>query len=644
MSLAPRVERAADGRVRVRTGKVQLGQGLHTALAQIVADELGVDVALVEVLPVDTETSPDEGVTSGSLSVQDAGTALRAACAQLAPHAARREHVGRSLPRAELRGLFAGEPSFIHDLQPEGLLHGRVLHPPQVGARLLRFAAKGAMQLPGVCRTWRDGNLIGLIAQTSAATELAAQQLRVDAHWATDTWPPEEGAALQALPHETRLVGERYGDADASDPKASRSFQATYSRPWTAHASIAPSCALACWTAGRLEVWSHSQGVFNLQRDLALAFRIETRAVRVHHVLGAGCYGHNGADDVAFDAAWLAQAEPGRTVRVQWSRADELSHAPFGPAMCVQLTADTDPAGRIVRWEHELWSPGHGGRPGRSPTPALLGSWQRAAPFEPPAAIDPPLSNGGGAERNSIPGYDFAAWRVTAHRVQTRRRSSALRSLGAFANIFAAESFIDEIAHATGQDPLALRERHLQHDPRALAVLHAAADRAGWPGTGRAETSDGVAETSDGVAIGRGIACARYKAVGAWCAVVAEVAAGATLRVQRLTIAVDVGLVVNPDGVVNQIEGGAVQATSWTLLECAKPSHDSWDDYPILRFSDVPAVDVLLMPSAAPSVGAGEAAQGPTAAAIANALYDAIKVRVRDLPLTPERIVAAMND
>lgn len=636
---APRVERTDDGRVRVRTGKVQLGQGLHTALAQIVADELGVDLDRVDVLPVDTAHSPDEGVTSGSLSVQDAGSALRAACAELAPGTARRNVVGRSVPRPELRALFAGEPAFVHDLAPEGLLHGRVLHPPQAESQLTAFSAERALQSPGVRRAWRDGNLIGLVAETSAQADAAFESLRSAAQWSAsdqvaEGLPAEEGPALQSLPHETRLVGERSA-GDAAAP-ATQSFEATYTKPWIAHASIAPSCALACWTDGRLEVWCHSQAIFNLRRDLAMAFGVEPDAVLIHHVPGAGCYGHNGADDAAFDAAWLALAEPGRTVRLQWSRSDELSHAPFGPAMLVQLKAGTDAAGRIVQWDHELWSPGHSSRPGRSATPALLGSWQREAAFDPPAAIDSPLSHGGGAERNAAPSYDFPAWRATAHRVQTRRRASALRSLGAFANVFAAESFIDEIAHATGQDPLALRERHLQHDPRGLAVLRAAAERAGWARRDRDKDRDG--------AIGYGMATARYKGVGAWCAVVAEVVAGATLRVRRLTIAVDVGLVVNPDGVVNQIEGGAVQATSWTLLEAAAASHAGWTDYPILRFSEVPAVDVVLMPSEAPSVGAGEAAQGPTAAAIANALFDAMRVRVRDLPLTPQRIVAAMKD
>jgi nicotinate dehydrogenase subunit B len=226
---------------------------------------------------------------------------------------------------------------------------------------------------------------------------------------------------------------------------------------------------------------------------------------------------------------------------------------------------------------------------------------------------------------------------VRLHSVHTQRRSSALRSLGAFANIFAAESFIDEIAEASGQCPLALRQRHLQHDPRALAVLQAAVHRSGWT------PARSPVERPRPDAVGHGMAVARYKQTGAWCAVVAQVHAGANLQVRRLTLAVDVGLAVNPDGVANQIEGGAIQATSWSLKESARDHHAGWDDYPILRFTEVPAVDVIVMPSTEASLGAGEASLGPTAAAIANALHDALGVRVRDLPLTPERIIAAME-
>ena len=634
--MKPRVEVADDGTVLVRTGKVELGQGLHTALSQIVADALAVPLDRVQMLAVDTDNSPDEGVTSGSLSVQDAGAALRRACAELVPHPAAR-HVGQSAPRLGLAQRLAGAPSFIHDLAPAGLCHGRVLHPPQAEARLLSCDDSAARASVGVLQVQRSGSLLGVVADTPAHADAAIALLTAAARWQTAPPPAEDAADLPMLPATVRTVAE-HGIA----PPPARTLRARYSKPWIAHASIAPSCALALWgDDGRLKVWSHSQGIFNLRRDLALAFGIEPAAVQVVHAEGAGCYGHNGADDVAFDAAWLAQAVPGRTVRVVWSRADELSHAPFGPAMVVALEAGLDAQGHITHWQHDVWSPGHSRRPGRAATPALLGAWQMEPAHAVPVSIDMPLTAGGGAERNALPGYSFDALRVRCHSVVTQRRSSALRSLGALANVFAAESFIDEIAHATGADPLALRLRHLQHDVRALAVLQAVAQRVGWSGMGLASARQ------DG--IGHGLAFARYKGSGAWCAVVAEVQAGAQLQVRRLTIAVDVGLAVNPDGVVQQIEGGAIQATSWVLKEAAKPAgpaapaHAGWADYPILRFTEVPAVDVLLLPSTEPSLGAGEASLGPTAGAIANALFNALGVRVRDLPLTPERIVAAMD-
>jgi CO/xanthine dehydrogenase Mo-binding subunit len=482
--------------------------------------------------------------------------------------------------------------------------------------------------------------LLGVLCASSAQADRAIGLLAGAARWQAATpWSDEHDAlaGLQQLPAKTHVVAQHGEHGPAI---ATRTLSARYSKPWIAHASIGTSCALARWDDGagsiRLHVWTHSQGIFNLRRDLALAFGIEPEAVRVQHVQGAGCYGHNGADDVAFDAVWLARRVPGQPVRVLWSRNDELTRSPLGPAMVVQLQADLDESGEVLHWRHQVWSSGHSQRPGRSATPALLGSWQTENAFAQPPAINMPLSSGGGAERNAIPGYQLAAWQVVSHQVTgPLPRSSALRSLGALANVFAAESFVDEIAVATGVDPLAWRRRHLEHDRRALAVLELASERAGWAQRRRAE------------GVGHGIAFARYKNTGAWCAVVAEVEAGAQLRVRRLTIAVDVGLVINPDGVCAQIEGGAIQATSWTLKEAVRfdaerITSDAWERYPILRFSEVPAVDVHVVPSDAASVGAGEASLGPTAAAIANALFDALQVRVRDLPLTAERIVTAM--
>jgi CO/xanthine dehydrogenase Mo-binding subunit len=354
-------------------------------------------------------------------------------------------------------------------------------------------------------------------------------------------------------------------------------------------------------------------------------------------VEGAGCYGHNGADDVAFDAVLLARAAGGRPLRLQWSRQDELTWAPMGAAMAIEIAADLDADGEIVNWRTDVWSNGHVSRPGRSSTPTVLAASQMAQPFERFIAFNPPLANGGGAERNAVPLYDFPAWNITCHRLLTMPiRTSALRTLGAFANVFAIESLMDELAVERGEDPLAFRLRHLK-DARARAVLEAAAARAGWRSW---EKRDGI---------GHGIGFARYKNFGAYCAVVAEVETTAEIRVRRLVAAVDVGEAINPDGIANQIEGGAIQATSWTLLEAVRfdrthITSDSWEGYPILRFSEVPVVEVeiLARPQEKP-LGAGEAAHSPTAAAIGNAVFDALGVRVRDLPLTRERVLAAMG-
>ena len=319
----------------------------------------------------------------------------------------------------------------------------------------------------------------------------------------------------------------------------------------------------------------------------------------MEHREGAGCYGHNGADDVALDAALLARAAGGRPVRVQWSREDELTRAPFGAAITVRVAAGLDARGAIVDWRHEIWSNGHVARPGHSDHPRLLAAEELAESFARRPATNPPLATGGGADRNAVPIYDLPAWRITNHRVLSQPiRTSSLRSLGAFANVFTIESFLDEVAVERGEDPLAFRLRHLS-DPRARAVLVAACDRAGYSARHR---GDGR---------GRG-GVARYKNSGAYCAVVAAVEIAEEIRLRRLVVAVDVGEVINPDGVANQIEGGAIQAASWTLKEAVRfdlgaVTSNSWGAYPILTFSEVPAVEVEIIPRPEEvPVGAGE--------------------------------------
>ncbi|HWH38484.1 MAG TPA: molybdopterin cofactor-binding domain-containing protein [Usitatibacter sp.] len=674
------------GYVEVRTGKVEIGQGILTALAQIAADELDVPFDRVRIIPASTTASPKEGVTSGSLSIQDSGTALRHACAEaralyvqraaerlrvpvdalevrggeiVAPDGARtsywqladdallereasgavppksanaRHTIGTAAARIDLPDKVLGRPRFVQDLELPGLLHGRVLRPASSRARLSRLDVARTEGMKHVRRVVRDGDFVGVVAEREEVAVKAAARLSLDATWSEGPTLPDAGQLadwLSSEPCESSTIGEK---REASAAVAS-TLRARFTRPFIAHASIGPSCAVARWNDGRLEVWSQTQGIHNLQADLAVVFAIPAQDVTVHHVEGAGCYGHNGADDVALDAALLARAVPGSPVRVLWSREDELGWSPFGPAMAVDLEVDLDASGEVLDWRGDVFGNGHGVRPGRSSTPTLLAAAHLAKPFERPIAINQPVATGGGAERNAIPGYDFPAFQLRSHRLLTMPvRTSALRALGAFVNVFAIEGMVDDIAAARGEDPVAWRLRHIT-DSRGRAVLEAAARRARW---GERTKREGT---------GFGVGYARYKTVGAWCAAIAEIEAEEEIRVRRITLAVDVGLAINPDGVANQVEGGAIQAASWTVREAVgfdrtRITSTSWEEYPILRFSEVPAVDVeVLQQPDAPSVGAGEAAHGPVAAAIGNAVFDALGVRVRDLPITRERLL-----
>jgi len=356
----------------------------------------------------------------------------------------------------------------------------------------------------------------------------------------------------------------------------------------------------------------------------------------VHHREGAGCYGHNGADDVALDAALIARALPGAPVLVQWSRADELAWAPLAPAMLVAVEAGLDSQGRIASWRHEIFSNGHSNRPGNRPLPALLAASHLARPFAAPVPGNPPAAAGGGADRNAVPAYTTGGLRIDLHRTLTMPlRVSAFRTLGAMANVFAIESVMDELAAAAGCDPVAFRLSHLD-DPRAKAVIAAAVEMSGWEAVERTEGH------------GRGLAFARYKGSGAYCAVVAEIEAAAKIFVRHLWVAADAGEVINPEGLAHQLEGGAVQATSIALKEQVRfdrrtVTSNSWEAYPILCFSEVPDVTTRLIarPEARP-LGAGECATAPTVAAIANAIHAALGLRLRSLPFTPERVIAAM--
>ena len=694
LAATPRLDRWVrfdpERSVTVWSGKVEIGQGIRTAIAQIAADELDVDIGRVSIVAGDTTQSPDEGYTSGSQSIEIGGMSVRQACAEVRAlflaEAARRFEVpatelrvrdgsiqvagtdlatsywdlaahvdlardanaavapkpcterivaGESVRRRDLPAKLTGG-AYVHDMTLPGMVFGRVLRPPSRGATLESFDAEAVGKLPGVIAVVVNGSFVGICAEREEQAVAALKAARSASTWAESAALPESTEVrefLRALPFERATVASK-GELPASG--VAKRIAASYSKPYLAHASIGPSCALATLEGGRYSIWSHTQGSHHLRNQVARALGVTAADVDVIHADGAGCYGHNGADDAALDAALLARA-CGRPVLVQWTREDELAWSPCGTGMVVDIAASLAADGRVVGWEHTVWSHVHSSRPGSGEGVDLLAAWHLDPPFAPSKPRDVPLPRGGAA-RNSVPLYDFPAQEIACNLVlESPLRVSALRSLGAYANVFAIESFVDEVAAALGEDPIAFRLRHLA-DPRARAVIEAAAAAAKWK----------TGERGDG-ARGRGIGLARYKGVSAWCAVIAEVAVGAKLEVRRVVAAVDAGEVINPDALANQVEGGIVQAISWTLKEqvlwdATRVTSRSWETYPILRFDEVPDIEVTILDRPeAPPLGVGECAAGPTAAALANALYDAMGVRVRDLPLTPERIAGAME-
>lgn len=675
------VSLGADETITLTQGKAELGQGISTALAQIAADQLDVGWTRIRVVAANTVTGPNEGSTSGSRSVMDSGEAVRLVCArarQLLLEAAagparlsaadlvvvdgsifdpdggllttywdldpsilerpvpgeitttpsgRHRFVGEAVPRLDLPAKLAGAPSFIQDLAPAGMLFGRVVRPTSSGQRLVRTDDAEVKNSPGVVAIVHRGNFLGVVARREEEAVRAAEALRRRTRWEPIAGVDPTAGAPPDQPTEELLVadvGGHEGDAVRS------TLTGRFSRPYLAHASIATSCALARWSRGSVDVWSSTQGVYPLRSALAMAFGVAESRVRVWHAQSAGCYGHNGADDAAFDAVMLAQAVPETPVQVVWSRNDEFRWEPLGPAMVVEVSAGLDGDGNIAMWRHTAMGGGHSSRPGALGRPNLIGALESSGHDDLPPSTEPP--GDGGNSRNALPGYRIPDKKIRAHQlIRTPLRTSSLRSLGSMLNIFAIEAMMDDLARKAGVDPLEYRLRHLDDD-RARDVVSAAADLAGW----RSRTS-----ASDS---GWGIGYGRYKNYSGYCAAVARAQAGSDIHVTHLYLAVDVGRVINPDGLANQIEGGAIQATSWTTREEVRHrgrtvSSIDWQSYPILRFSEVPDVSVRIIPRPEePSLGAGEIVAGPVAAAIGNAVADAMGVRIPDLPLTSERI------
>jgi CO/xanthine dehydrogenase Mo-binding subunit len=648
------------GMVGIKTGKVEFGQGILTALTQIVAEELGVGFEKCFLVTASTGISPNESFTAGSLSVQDSGSALRVASATARAHAGTNSYwdiekgvgwaipanpdailknpsdyslVGLSRNRIDLDAKLKGITHFIQDLRPDDLLYARILRPPNRGSTLVDLSLEKITLSTEIEKVVVDGSFVAVVAKDEYSAQSLVTKLAQVAIWNQTPAGMNNASLMNFLDSalaESKVLQE-FGENKTELP-----HQASYSRPYLSHASIGTVTAVAQWIGEMIHIWTQSQGIYPLRADIARALSIDPQRIFITHVEGAGCYGHNGADDAAFDAVLIAKHFPGRPVLVTWSREDELGWAPYGPAMKVHLAAQVDESGEITHWSHRVRGNGHSSRPSTLASPSMLAY----SHIENGSAIlpagDPPQPRGGGTGRNAIPLYDFKNSLIVEERLSEMPiRTSALRALGAHLNVFAIESFLDELASRTNQDPLEFRLRHLS-DPRGRDVLTKVAELSSW---GK-ELPEGT---------GQGIGFARYKNKGAWCAVVAQVDVEEDVKVSHLWIAVDVGLVINPDGVRNQIEGGALQSLSWTLKEQVQfndgaVTSNNWEDYPILRFSEVPLVqtEIISRPTT-PALGAGEASIGPTAAAIANAVNRAINVRVRNMPLTVTNIMASVE-
>lgn len=688
---------AADGRVTVMTGKAELGQGIGTALLQLAAEQLNLSPTDITLITADTALTANEGYTAGSHSMQDSGTAVVNAAYQVrglllreaarqwglpiealrmasgtvqapdgrvqgigalaaalslhapaAPSNALASHltgqwIGKSLGRIDIPAKLTGGAAYLQDMRLPGMLHARVVRQPSPGAVLAALDTAAIAAMPGVKTIVRNGNFLAVVAAREWQAIKAWRALEAACRWTeTATLPPQADifATLQSLPARDNEVLR--WQAPAAAP--ARRVAARYTRPYQSHGSIGPSCAVAHFTQGRLTVWTHTQGVFPQRAALAQLLRLPPAAVRCIHVPGAGCYGHNGADDAAADAALVAAALPDVPIRLQWMREQEMTAEPFGCAMVGEAATSLDANGKIVDYTYTVWSNTHNRRPGGGGL--LLANAALPDPIPMPSPAPIPMPEGGGS-RNSNPLYAFPNAHVLERFIaQEPLRVSAMRGLGAYLNIFALESFMDEAAAAAGADPVAFRLAHL-NDDRAKAVITAAAANAGWASRPRGGTG------TRGWARGFGFAFARYKNLGAYCAIALSVQVEhetGRVAIGPVHAAIDSGTAVNPDGLRNQVEGGIVQSSSWTLLE--QVSYDTrhvtsrdWSGYPILRFPAVPAsIDVQIIDRPGqPFLGTGEAAQGPTAAALANAISDATGQRLRDLPLRPDKVKAAIG-
>jgi len=667
------IEVLANGHVRIFTGKAELGQGIRTAIAQVAAEELDLEMDNVEVMLAETERTPNEGYTVGSGSIEQSAMAVRFASAaarmKLTELASKKLNVpveeiiitngkvyannggnsltfadllegkqisgnvpptvalkprqkyklvGKAVPRDDIKAMVRAEHVYVQDLRFPGMVHARVIRPPSYGAALKKFDEQYVKKrVPALLKTVRNGNFLAVIAADEHDAIRAQKSMAFSAVWSSPKMITDSEKNIKEFIKKQPSQPERVHETGKLSVE-SFTHTAQYYKPYIIHGSIGPSCSVALWDKEKLHVWTHTQGVYPLREAIAGLLRIPEENIHVKGIPGSGCYGHNGADDVSADAALIAMQFPGRHVRVQWSREEEHAWEPYGSAMIMEAAATLDGAGKIINWKYDLWSDTHSTRPGGKAENLLAARY-----------IENPLTSGdkgysGGAVRNSQPYYTIPNQQINSNFFKGPLRVSALRSLGAYANIFAVESFMDELAEKAGKDPFEFRLMHLD-DERAKAVVIKL----------REMTKD--QQTSPGT--GLGIAFSRYKNSAAYCAVAALVETSPDLRLIKMWSAIDAGEVINIDGIKNQTEGGMIQSASWTIKEQVKfdgkrITSADWGTYPIFRFIETPEVEVeVLNRPDEEALGAGEAAQGPASAAIVNAIYKANGKRVRDLPV-----------
>jgi len=681
-----------DGRVTIYSGKVDLGTGVRTALTQMTADELDVPMQRIDIVMGDTATTIDQGQTAGSLSISAGGQQLRRACATarqaLAARAAalwnvkpedvtfsgdglvrlksdggrtasyaslladgvqtlevdakaplkkpsEHRYVGKSVRRLDIPGKVTGEFTYVHDIKLPGMLHARVVRPAAIGATLQAVDDSAARALPGYVATVRKDNFLAVVAKTEWVAIQAAQ--RIKPTWSEWKGLPAQDQMMQTWRDQPVVKTEprpSHGDVEAGLQKAARTLKASYEFPIHSHASLGPSCAVARVEGDNVEIWSPSQATHSLQSEVSLLLGVPKQQVRLHYVDGSGCYGRNGHEDCTADAALVARllaVKAPATVRLQWMREDEHGWDPKSPPTVVDIEAGLDTEGRVTAWKSRFIISMQNGTLDEFPLLAAVHS-----------GVAKKGVYTGNIAHNSDVEYAFPATLTRVDRVgNSFLRTAHLRTPGRMQNNFANESFVDELAAAAGKDPVQFRLQYLT-DERSRAVVETAAKMADW----KPRPAFSAAATGP-LARGRGFSYIRYQNEITYVAMVCDVAvdrASGKVQVERVFCSHDCGQVINPDGVINQVEGGIVQTISRTLMEevrfdAGRVTSTDWETYPIITFPEVPRIEVALInrPDAAPW-GAGEMAAAVVPAAIANAIYDAVGVRLRGLPFLPAKV------